>query len=177
MGYSVFPTPSAASGFGPSTAIKHEITGSTNNLSYPAGTNMVYAVVLGGGGGNGGNAGPWYQGGGGAGGAGGAGGYSFGYTPKSAVAVVGAGGNNGSSGGPQTSGNSGSDGGASRYGIFGSNGGGGGNGGATFGPSGTSGAVGTPTRPQPNTGFNIDGVNTGNYGTAGGGAGVVILMY
>lgn len=177
MGQSVFPTPTPASGFGPSTAIQHELTSSTNNLTYPDGTNMVYAIVMGGGGGNGGNAGPWYAGNGGPGGAAGAGGVAFGYTPTSAVAVVGAGGINGINGGAYVNGNSGTAGGASRYGILAANGGNQGNGGAVYGNAGTSGTAGTPLRVQPNTGFNISGVNTGNYGTQGGGSGVVILMY
>jgi hypothetical protein len=90
MGVSVLPTPSSGSVQG-SLTLQQTITSTTNNVSIPAGTNFVYAVVIGGG--SAGSSGSANTGNGAFGGfGGGSGGIQRGWTLKSTSCVIGAGG-------------------------------------------------------------------------------------
>lgn len=95
MGLSVFPAPSGASFSAVQPTLQQTITSTSSSLTYPAGTNFVYAMVI-----NGGDGGFNGVGSSVAGGAGGASGVvTFGYVPAAPNVTIGAGGSPNGSGG------------------------------------------------------------------------------
>jgi hypothetical protein len=160
MGFSVFPQSSGGSA---APTIKQTFNSSTSNVAVPAGTNIVYAIVVAGG--QGGRGGMYES----AGEVGAAGGVTFGITAASPVVVVGSGGGGGSHG-YDLGGNFGSPGGSSRYGTLTAN-----SGGSRYSSTidffGFNGSQGFGGAAGPNPGY----MNESNGGT--GGSGSVTLIY
>lgn len=133
MGFSIFPEPTSAAGTSNLTTSdlttysaaltrltkRSTYNGTTNGITYPAGVNFVYALVIGGGGGGQGAGGSRYSN---SGGTGRAGGLSFGLSKTASSAIVGAGGNGGYWGNSESQ-NAGNSGGASFYGSISAGGG------------------------------------------------------
>jgi hypothetical protein len=172
MGFSVFPESGGAAASSSLPTFKTQVTSSTTNLTYPAGTSLVYAVLIAGGTGGPGNGGPNAQAAGGK--------IAFGYVPPSARATIGAGSAKGANGYNYFFYNSNYDSYDQGYapGVYGSAGG------STIYSSlvatGTADAGYSADRPDGNS-FSLVGFNTGlgiggNVGQSGTN-GSLILMY